>query len=262
MGALYSRYIGELNAKADYIIFIDCDDFIMENGIFNSYQYAKKYNIDIIQFHIVRQDKNQISIKNFCDNFRKTVYQPYLSYVHYYDFKKKKAHEYNYALWNKLTKRKIVNKAFKQIGEKFLKEKIVIHNDLIILFSFIRNVNSFKYLDEIGYYYYKANKNCTSSSWKNIAKSNEILHSSFLNIKFLYEKTDNNYLDKYFCIYKLQNYYNIYNKLFKYLNDKEVVFITGILNKLIYSDYISIEDKSYTLMVKSLILKKVENHED
>jgi hypothetical protein len=43
---------------------------------------------------------------------------------------------------------------------------------------------------------------------KNYKKSNEILHGLFTNIKFLYEKTDNTYLDKYFCIYKVQYYYN------------------------------------------------------
>jgi len=262
MGTLYSRYIGQLNAKADYIIFTDCDDFVMENGIINSYQYAKKNNIDIIQFHIVRQEKNNIFISNFCNYFKQTINQPYLSYAHYYDFKNKKGYEYNYALWNKLIKRNIVNKAFKWIGENYLKEKIVIHNDLIVLFSLLRNANSYKYIDEIGYYYYKINKNSISNSWQNLTKSNNILHSCFVIIKFLYEKTDNNYLDKLFSIYKVENFYNVYNHLYKYLNDKEVAFITGILNKLIDSDYISIKDKSYIIMVKSIILKKVENHED
>ena len=42
MGTLYSRYIGELNAKSEYIIFIDCDDFVLKDGIFNSYKYIKK----------------------------------------------------------------------------------------------------------------------------------------------------------------------------------------------------------------------------
>ena len=32
-------------------------------------------------------------------------------------------------------------------------------------------------------------------------RSNEIVHGLFTNIKFLYEKTGNTYLDKYFCIY-------------------------------------------------------------
>ena len=208
MGAFYSRYIGELSAKGEFIIFIDCDDIVLKNGIFNSYQYIKKNNIDIIQFHIVRQDKNQIYISNFSNNYKKTIYQPYLSYVHYYNIEKRIGAEYNYALWNKLIKREIAIKAFKWIGELFLKEKIIIYNDCIILFSLLKNANSYKYIDEIGYYYYSTNKNSTSRSWKNYKKSNEILHSIFTIINFLYERTDNTYLDKYFCLYKLQiNYY-------------------------------------------------------
>ena len=90
MGTLYSRYIGELNAKSKYIIFIDCDDFILENGIFNSYKYIKKNNIDIVQFHAICHDKNRISISNYSYKYDKIIYQPYLSYIHYYNSKKKK----------------------------------------------------------------------------------------------------------------------------------------------------------------------------
>ena len=209
-GTLYSRYIGELNANSKYIIFIDCDDFVLENGIVNSYKYIEKTNLDIVQFHTIWQDKNRISINNFSYNYEKTIYQPYLSYIYYYNIKSKKGDEYNFALWNKLIKRKIVNKAFKWIGEKYLKEKIIIHNDLIILFSMLKNANSYKYIDELGYYYYKSNKNSASSSWKNNKISNQLIHGLFTNIKFLYEKAGNTYLDKYFCIFKVQNYYNKY----------------------------------------------------
>ena len=262
MGALYSRYIGELNAKGEFIIFIDCDDFVMENGIYNSYKYIKKYKIDIIQFYTISQEKNKIFLSNSGNVYKKTIYQPYLSYVFYYDIKNKKGAEHNYALWNKLIKRKIVNKTFKWIGEKFLKEKIIMHNDCIILFSLLRNANSFKFIDEIGYYYVNSNKNSASNSWRNNKKSNEILHGLFTNIKFFYEKTNNTYLDKYFCIYKIKDYYKICNRLFKFLSDKELAFILKILNKLVDSDYISIEDKSSIIIIKTLILKKVETRED
>jgi glycosyltransferase involved in cell wall biosynthesis len=262
MGALYSRYIGELNSNSKYIIFIDCDDFVLENGIFNSYKYIKKNNIDIVQFHAIWQDKNRISIRNFSYYYEKIIYQPYLSYIYYYNIKTKKGDESNYALWNKLIKRKIVNKAFKWIGEKYLKEKIIIHNDLIILFSLLKNAKSYKYIDELGYYYYKSNKNSASSSWKNYKISNELIHGLFTNIKFLFEKTGNTFLDKYFCIFKVQNYYNQYNKLFKYLNNKELNYITKIFNTLIRSDFISKEDKANILATKILIFKRVETQED
>ena len=236
MGTLYSRYIGELNSNGEFFIFIDCDDIVMKKGIFNSYKYIKQNKIDIIQFHIIRQNENLIFINNFSNNYTKTIYE-----------------EYNYALWNKLIKREIVNKAFKWIGEKFLKEKILIHNDCIILFSLLRNANSYKYIDEIGYYYYYAsNKDSASRFWKKFEKSNEIFHGLFANIKFLYERTDNSYLDKYFCIFKLKKDFMLANKLFKYLNGKELVFIIKILNKLISSDYILIGDKLVIITIKTL----------
>ena len=262
MGAFYSRYIGQLNSKSQYIIFFDCDDFVMEKGIFKSYNYIKKSNIDIIQFHTVRQDRNRIFISNVSYSYKNIIYQPYLSYVHYYNIKNKKGAEYIYALWDKLIKKDIANKAFKWIGKQYLKEKIVMHNDFIILFSFLRNANSYKYIDEIGYYYCNTNKNSASNSWKKYAQSNEMVHSLFTNIKFLYERTGNNYLDKYICIYKIQKYYSLSKKLYKYLNDKEITFIIEVLNKLIDSDYILIEDKSIIIMIKTLIIKKIETHED
>ena len=165
-------------------------------------------------------------------------------------------------MWNKLIKRKIVNKAFKWIGEKYLKEKIIVHNDLIILFSLLKNANSYKYIDEIGYYYYKSNKNSASSSWKDYKISNELIHGLFTNIKFLYEKTSNTYLDKYLCISRVRYYYYKYNKLFKYLNNHELIYITNIFDKLINSDFISKEDKSNILVIKMLIFKKIETQED
>ena len=48
----------------------------------------------------------------------------YTNKIYHIFIKTKKGDEYNYALWNKLRKRKIVNKAFKWIGEKYLKEKL------------------------------------------------------------------------------------------------------------------------------------------
>jgi len=258
MGTSYSRFIGEYNAISEYIIFIDCDDLVLEEGIFNSYKYIKKYKIDIVQFHSIWKFENKIFINEFSYNYTKIIYQPYLSYIFYYNNKKKEGDEYNYALWNKLIKKEIVNKAFKWIDENYIKEKIIAHNDLIILFSLLKNSNSFKYIDEFGYFYYfKVNKNAASNSWKNYKKSNEIVHGLFTNIKFLYLKTGNSYLDKYFCVFKVLNYYIQYNNLFKYLNNEELSYIIEILNILTNSDYISKKNKSSILLIKSLILNKI-----
>ena len=59
MGAFYSRYIGQLKSKSQYIIFFDCDDFVMEKGIFNSYNYIKKSNIDIKKISPISYSKTR-----------------------------------------------------------------------------------------------------------------------------------------------------------------------------------------------------------
>ena len=48
MGVLYSRYIGQKIAKANYSIFLDCDDIVLEEGIIKSYNHIVKFNLDIV----------------------------------------------------------------------------------------------------------------------------------------------------------------------------------------------------------------------
>lgn len=60
-GTFYSRYIGEINAKANFIIFVDCDDIILKNEIFQAYNHIINYKLDIVQFLAVHQNnKNKL----------------------------------------------------------------------------------------------------------------------------------------------------------------------------------------------------------
>ena len=41
-GTLYSRCYGALQSNGEYINFVDPDDFVLKNGLYNSYNYIKK----------------------------------------------------------------------------------------------------------------------------------------------------------------------------------------------------------------------------
>ena len=249
-GTLYSRYIGQKIAKANYSIFLDCDDIVLEDGIFNSYNYIKKYNLDIIQFHTIWQDKNFINLKTNIYKYKRVIYKPILPYIFYYDSNYHKGNELNYALWDKLVKTEIINKAFKFIGNNYINQNIIIHNDLIILFAFFQTANSYQYINEIGYFYIRNNKNSTVNSWNNPIIKTEIIKSLFLNIQFLYQKTKDTYLDKYFCIFKIKHYFKTYNKLFINLSKKEYLYLKSIIDKILKLNYLSTQDK--------LVLTKIE----
>ena len=230
-----------------YYIFVDSDDIVLKEGISNSYNYIKKYNLDMIQFNFVMEKNNKTFINRKCYRYSLIIYQPILSYIYYY--KNNSGIENNYSLWDKLIKKKILLKAFHYIGLKYLNKKIIIENDVILLYALFRYCNSFQYIDELGYYYYRNNKDSISNTREDPNKANKIIYSIFNNIEFLYERKDNNKFNIYFSIFKLHQGYYRYINSFKYLNNKTLKIINKIINKLLKSKYISLK---YKISIKNI----------
>jgi glycosyltransferase involved in cell wall biosynthesis len=240
LGSLYSRYKGAIHSKGEYLIFVDSDDIVLKEGILNSYNYIKEHNLDILEFNSVfERNSSTIYISRRYFKYSNIIYQPILSYIFFYN--KNKGTESNTALWDKLIKKEVILKSFEYIGKKYLNKKIIIENDVIILFSLFRNSNSFQYIDELGYYYFFNNNDSITNTRYDPLKADEVIYSIFTNLEFLYEKTGNTFLDKYYCLFKLKTGYKKYKPCFKYLNQFNLV--ENILNKLLQSNYISKENK-------------------
>ena len=255
MGSLFGRSIGAINSKGEYILFVDSDDIILKEGLLKIYNYIKLNDLDMIEFHTIFEKKNSIYVNRRYYKYKNIIYQPMLSYIYYY--RKNTGREGNTALWDKLVKRQIVLQSIKYIGNKYMNEKIIIENDVVILFALFRNSRSFFYIDEIGYYYSCTNTDSITHTRYNPQKSNDIINSIFLNIMFLYEHTDNTYYDKSFVIYKVKQGYKRYKRCFKFLNKGIKLFklIKKVFNKLLYSKYISFKDKLYISNIKHQIIK-------
>lgn len=250
MGALYSRCNGAIKANGEYIIFVDPDDMVLREGLINSYNYIKLNNLDMVQFNSVFNYKGKIYINQRYYKYLNKIYQPILSYIFYYRFNS--GFEGNTALWDKLINKNIAIKSINYLGN-FIEEKIIKENDVVLLFALFRNSNSFQYIDEIGYYYCISNNDSISNKKYTPKLINQIIHGIFKNIKFLYEKTNTTYLDKYFCIFKLKQFYYRYKKYFRYLN--ETTDINTLLNELINSKFISSKNKIIIYQIKKEILK-------
>lgn len=247
-GSLYARYIGAIHAKGEYIIFVDSDDIILKNGIEIAYNFINNNNLDMIQFHSVFELKGRVFISRRYYKYLNVIYQPILSNIFYYD--KYNGCEKNTALWDKLIKKETVLKSLKFIGNKYLKDKIIIENDVILLYSLFQNCKSYKYIDEIVYYYVISNNDSITNTKYKPEKADQIIHSIFTNINFLYEKTENSYFGKYFCIFKLFQGWNRYEKYFTYLKD-EFNLMEKVLNKLLISNFISRKNKLLISTYKS-----------
>ena len=85
IGSLYTRYKGAMFAKGEYIIFVDSDDIVLKDGIFNSYNYIKKKNIDIVEFNsIFEKNDTNIYISKRYFKYKNIIYQPILTYIFFF----------------------------------------------------------------------------------------------------------------------------------------------------------------------------------
>ena len=251
MGSLYTRYIGSLYSKGEYIIFLDSDDIILKKGILKAYNHIKKKKLDMIEFHSVFQKgKSYTYISRRYYQYSDIIYQPILSYIYY--LRNKEGIELNTALWDKLIKKEKVLKSFSYIGENNINKKIIIENDVVILFALFKNSNSFQYIDELGYYYFINNNDSITNTRFEPKKANLILQSIFYNIKMLFEITENTVLDKLFSVFKLKQGYNRYKICFKYMNS-EYKLIETVLNEFLDSKYILLKHKKIIKNIKNEI---------
>ena len=126
MGTLYSRCIGVLIAKVEYIFHLDSDDMFLDKDIFlTMINITLRGNFDFISFKaIISESKNiltgQVKEHGLAnDNFNQILFQPQLGL---YPLKpgKKFGHyiaKENY-LWNKCIKRKLYIKVLKKNKRK------------------------------------------------------------------------------------------------------------------------------------------------
>jgi glycosyltransferase involved in cell wall biosynthesis len=231
-GTLYSRSQGALLSKGEYIIFIDSDYLILREGLYNSYNYIKKKDLSMIQFNTIfkRNDTYELTIRYY--KYEKIINQPILSNIFYYNELTKKADELNTALWDKLINREIAVKAVDFIGKEYYNEYIPIENDVILLFSIFQMAKSYQYINETGYFYIRTHNDSITNSWKIPKIASSVVHGLFVNIKFLYEKSNNNSISKLFSIFKLRQSFIRYIICFKKA-EKEYEFIKNALEKQI-----------------------------
>jgi len=241
MGSLYSRAIGANTAKANYIIFFDPDDIILKEGILKAYNHIIKYKLDIVQFLSIIQRNDFVETSQYFFNYKNIIKQPILSYIFYYY--KKSGVENNMILWDKLVKKQVVLKSLNFIGEKFIQSRIVIENDLILLFSIFTIGESYQFIEFPGYYYFAKNKDSITNTRYNPKKSNEIIRSILMNIQFLYEKTNNTILDKLFSAFKFKQMFQRYKYNLKKAN-KQFGYLKNLFNIFFDSKFITNKDKS------------------
>ena len=228
-GVSSARNIGLKKATGEYIGFIDSDDYIDSRMYELLLSSIKKYNSDIafcgVKKIYINETKNSLA-------FPKDVFDKYYFFKHY-NFN----NNMNYAVWNKLYKKEIVNNLF-------FDNNIKVTEDGLFVMNCVDRAKLISYVNKNMYCYDCTNQNSTLHS-KNIEKFITSLDAKKEMISILKKNNIDAYIQeecdyignlyKYFA--KAKNRKNINFEKYKlvakrYINDGLIKNKIGIKNKL------------------------------
>ena len=241
MGTLYSRSIGALKSKGEYLIGLDNDDFFSyEELLETSYLNAKINDFDIVEiksFNIPNYDPRYREIRN--GNY---IYHPDNLILHQPELglfsitSNKNLSFTDHFAWGKLIKSTVYKNALNRMG----KERYSTYNcwteDMSIVFVLFNTAKSYIFLNLFGIFRLKAE---TTTTHKLDSVHKFLSYIFYLNILFDFSKNDSE--DKSYVVqYALGFSLKRINKL----EMKNKIYFNSILKKMIQSPFISEEYKN------------------
>ena len=248
-GAFHSRNEGILLSKGKYILIHDPDDLLLNNILIKSYEIAEYYDLDILQFYVIRGsfDKNKIWKRN---KYKSGIlYSEEVKNVFFFSVTR--------TLWDKLIKREIFVKSINSMSEEFRKEKYIVHSDDTIFWGIICSTNSYGFLEQIGYFYNFENPESIVHHYFDINMINLIFRSLFSTLKYYYFQTKENKLEKNYVCYKFfdEKIYKTHRNMTIYLTDG-FDYIIDVLDKYINCCFFNEEQINKFIDFKKLIIKR------
>ena len=239
-GLLYSRAMGILNSKGEYLINLDPDDELnSSDSLEYLYNIAKKSNIDIVCFNLFLNLDNSTIIK--CSNYHHILRQPKL-FKSIFDGNNRLN---DFLISNKLIKREILLKAYDFFKNRIIDEKWTFHEDNIWSILVYKNAQSMICLNKIIYVYY-LNKESSMLNRGNLLELKNIIYRHQMFEEIFDPKNEEQYLIAGFFEFKfiIENNHNFISII---KNNKEIKnSVTQIFRK-----YMNINE-SATIKLKGI----------
>ena len=232
MGTLYSRSVGALLSKGNYILCLDNDDLFFDEDVFDYvYKQSIKDDLDIVQFRALFTIGSLINIKNVKDyefyGFKENLYlyQPKLGIWTITLNGKFRIH--NNLIWSKSIKSNIYKKAINLLGIQKYSEYVCWAEDTSISFIIFNIAKSFKYIYKYGYIQRKRKSSASFTQNINNKLFGEIF---FLDVMLNFSKNNS---DKNYAVNMALRIKKIY-KVNKYEQNKRYNYLKTLLNKTQY----------------------------
>ena len=237
-GTLYSRCIGTLMAKGEYIFALDNDDMIFMENIFDYfYKMTKVEKYEIIGFKAVSASSYSDNIEQMKDLYSYVhpnnlyILQPKLRTWLITNNEKFSLHDLT--IWAKIIKSQLYIKAINLLGKKRYSNYISWAEDSsmnVIIFSI---AESFIYVQKYGILHITSLKTASF-----IQPINNKFYGELFLAEIIFDFTEKN-KDKNYSVYMVLNSIKSYIKFKSIINKHNLKYFSEIIFKLIKSRYIS-----------------------
>ena len=238
MGTLYSRSLGVLISRGEYIFNLDNDDLYFDNDLIDFiFCKAKTQNLDIVHFRTIIIHNYTTIIERMSDIF--TILYPNEFYLEQPELNlwmikyKNRYVVHNNMIWDKCIRTLIYKKAINLMRFNRYSKFVSWAEDTSINFIITNLANNFKYFDKYGIVHYKGRNTASNTQSINNKIFGEIF---FLDILFHFSKNNtevkNHMIGQVFYIY-------IRYKFYTFNNDTNCIYLKSVLNKIINCKYLN-----------------------
>ena len=167
-GLGFARNTGIENATGKYIIFVDSDDYIEENLVFEAYKKIKQYSADIVMFGLNTRNANGELISTLIPDVHKEIFKDdeILNYILPSMISYSPIDGKNIGLNMSASGSMFSMDLIKKHCWRFVSEREYISEDFYSLLDLYRYVKCFTVIEK-GFYNYCENSNSLSRSYKN-----------------------------------------------------------------------------------------------
>ena len=238
-GIMYSYSKGIYDSFGEYILLLQSGYILAKNDILSFlYNTSEKNNLDILEFNLLIN--NQVYIKNNslsvykCSHLKRKKYIDTLKIVKEY----RDIDQEEELLFNKLIKSNILKKIVNKYNLLNNKDNIYNYYEKILFFLLDKYKLKFKHIDLYGVIQFNINIQLLNIT-KLTNNKNQIINDTIFYINFLFDNSENTFLNKKYV------FNEFINKLSIIFNKFEIVTQNSLklLDKFINCKYINKEDK-------------------
>ena len=227
-GLLFSRAMGVLHSKGEYLMCLDPDDeFKGHNNLKYLYIRAKNLNVEVISFYIFYLP-DKIKSSKF-SRFNKIIRQPELFELAFNQNGTLK----DFYITNKLIKKNLFKNAFNLFKKNIYGEKWNYHEDNIWSILIYKYAKTFVFINKKVYYYYQNKESMMSNRGNLIEIKNLIYKIEMYEIIFENVKEKKYLIAEYLNILLIIESLNLCNKIKDNNNIKNKIInlLTNIYKK-------------------------------